>query len=74
MREMGLDLLYPNVVMCKVRSVGAWRKRIEVLDGARGNISEKLRERQYRERYARFLEGKRVEWVRENKVEHMWSS
>ena len=32
---------------------------------------EKLWEHWYRERYARFLEGKGVEWDGENNVEHM---
>ena len=31
------------------------------MDGIRGIKSEKLRERRYRELYARFLEGKRLE-------------
>ena len=39
---------------------------------ARGIRSEKLRKHQYREGYARSLEGKRVEWGGENNVEHMW--
>ena len=34
--------------------------------------NEKLREHQYREGYARSLEGKRVGWDGENNVEHMW--
>ena len=46
--------------------------RREVVDGARRIRSEKLREQQYREGYTRSLEGKRVEWDRENNVEHMW--
>ena len=40
--------------------------------GARGFRSEKLREHQYRERYARSLEGKELEWDVDNNVEHMW--
>ena len=39
---------------------------------ARRIISEKLREHQYREGYARSLEGKGVEWEGDNNVEHMW--
>ena len=39
---------------------------------ARRIRSEKLREHQYREEYARSFEGKRVEWDKENNVEHMW--
>ena len=42
------------------------------MDGARGIRSEKLREHQYREGYARSLEVKRVEWDGENNVEHVW--
>ena len=34
--------------------------------------SEKLREYQCREGYARSLEGKRVEWDGEDNVEHTW--
>ena len=40
--------------------------------GARSIRSEKLSEHQYRERYARSLEGKGVEWDGDNNVEHMW--
>ena len=43
--------------LCKVRLVGRWIKRKEVVDRARRNRSEKLKEHQYREEYARFLEG-----------------
>ena len=42
------------------------------MDGARRIRSEKLREHQYREEYARSLEGERVEWDRENNVKHTW--
>ena len=42
------------------------------MDRARRIRSEKLREHQYREEYARFLERKSVEWDRENNVKHMW--
>ena len=34
-------------------------------------LSEKLREHQYREGYDRSLEGKRVEWDGENNAEHI---
>ena len=34
--------------------------------------SKKLREHQYREGYARSLEGKRVKWDGDDNVEHMW--
>ena len=42
------------------------------MDGVRRIRSEELREDQCREGYARFLEGKGVEWDGENSVEHMW--
>ena len=42
------------------------------MDGARRIRSEKLREHQYREEYARSLGEKRVGWDGENNVEHMW--
>ena len=42
------------------------------MDGARRIRSEKMREHQYREEYARSLEEKRVEWDGENNVDHMW--
>ena len=40
--------------------------------GARMIRSEKLREQQYRESYARSLEGKGVEWDGDDNVENMW--
>ena len=40
--------------------------------GARRIRREKLREHQYREGYARCLEGKEVEWDEDNNVENMW--
>ena len=40
----------------------------EVVVGGRRVRSEKLREHQYREGYARSLEGKRVEWNGDNNV------
>ena len=42
------------------------------MDGDRRIIREKLREHQYVEVYARSLEGKRIEWNRENNVDHVW--
>ena len=36
------------------------------------NRSETLREHQYREGYARSLEGKGIEWDGDDNVEHMW--
>ena len=57
-RGMGRGLSDHHVVLCKVRLVGALIKKREVIDRARR--SEKLREQQYREGYARSLEGKRV--------------
>ena len=43
-----------------------------VMGVARRIRSEKLREHQCREGYARSLEKKRVEWGGENNVEHVW--
>ena len=40
--------------------------------GVRRIRSGKLREHQYTEGYAKFLQGKRVEWDEDNNVEHMW--
>ena len=60
-RAMGRGLSDHHVVVCKVRLVGAWIKRRKVVVGPRMIKSKKLREDQYRERYARSLEGKRVE-------------
>ena len=60
-RGMGRGLSDHHVVLCKVRLGGAWIKRREVVDGVRRIRSKKLREHQYREGHARFLEGKRVD-------------
>ena len=60
-RGMGQGLLYHQVVLCKLRLMGAWIKRREVLNGAKRLRSEKLRKPQYREGYAWFLESKRVD-------------
>ena len=49
------------VVLGKVRLVEAWITRREVMVGARRIRSEKLRDHQYREEYARSLEGKGIE-------------
>ena len=57
---MGCDLS-DHVVLCKVRLVGEWKKRREVVVGVRRIRSEELREHQYRERYAKSLEGKGIE-------------
>ena len=40
--------------------------------GTRRFRSEKLREHQYREGYAKSLEGERVEWDGHDNVEYMW--
>ena len=60
-------LSYHHVVLCKVRLVGAWIKKKEVV-GAR---SEKLRGHQCMEGYPRSLEGKGVELGGYNYVNHM---
>ena len=58
---MGQGLSNHHLVLRKVRLARTWIKRKEVVNEARRIISEKLREHQYREGYARSLEGKRVE-------------
>ena len=40
--------------------------------GARRITNKKLREHQYREGYAKSLDGKGVEWDGENNVENIW--
>ena len=60
-RGMRRGLSDHHVVLCKVMLVGAWIKRREGGVGARRFRSQKLKEHQYREGYARFLEGKGVE-------------
>ena len=69
---MGRGLSDHHVVLCKVRLVGAWIKRREVVVGVRRIRSEKPREHLYKEGYARSLGIKRVEWDGDNNVEHMW--
>ena len=59
-RGMVLGLSDHYVVLCKVRLVGAWIMRREVVVGARRIRSKKLREHQYRGGYARSLEGKEL--------------
>ena len=57
-RGMVRDISDHYVVLCKVKEVGTWIKRREVVDGARRIRSEKLRENQDIEEYARSLERK----------------
>ena len=52
--ERGLSDHY--VVLCKVRLVGTWVNRRTVVVVARRIRSEKLKEHQYREGYARSIE------------------
>ena len=49
-RGIGQGLSDHHVVLCKVRLVGTWINRGEVVGRARRIRSEKLREHQYRER------------------------
>ena len=72
MRGRGCGFSDHYVVLCKVRSVGAWIKRREVVVGARRIRSAKLREHQYKEGYARSLEGKELEWDVDDNGKHMW--
>ena len=60
-RETERGLLDHHVVLCKVRLVGVWIKRREVVVRAKRIRSEKLREHQYREGYFRSLERKRAD-------------
>ena len=71
MRGMGQGLSDLHEVLHKVRLVGAWIKRREVVVGARRITSKKLREDRYREGYAWSLEGERVEGDGNN-VENTW--
>ena len=64
MKGIERGLSYHHVVLCNLRLVRAWIKRREVVD-------EKLKEHQYREGYAKSLEGKRAKWGGKNNVEHM---
>ena len=70
--RMGRDPSNHHVLLCKVRLVGVWIKRREVVVVVRRIRREKLRKHQYREVYARSLEGKGVECDGENNDEHMW--
>ena len=60
-REVERGILDHHVEMCKVRLVGIWIKRREVVDGAMRIKSENLKGHECREGYARSHEGKRVE-------------
>ena len=71
-RGRGRGLSEHHAVLCKVRVVGAWIKRREVVVGGRRIKSENLKEHQYREGHARSLERKGVEWHGDNNVEHIW--
>ena len=68
---MGRGISDHHVLVCKVRLVGTWINRREVVDESRSFRNKKLREHQYREEYARYPEGKRVDWDGETNVEHM---
>ena len=69
-RGMGQDRSDHHVILCKVkvRLMGSWINRRKVAGRGRRIGSEKLREHPYRERYARFLDRKRVE----SNVKHVW--
>ena len=70
-RGMGQVLSDHYVVLCKIKLVRTWIKRSDVVNEVRKIRSEKLREHQYREGYARSLEGKRVKWNREINVKQV---
>ena len=59
------------VALCKARLLGAWIKRKELVVKARRIRSEKLRKYKFREGYVRSLEGKGVDWDRDNNVEQI---
>ena len=52
-------------MLCKVRLVGAWIKKREVVNEVRRIRSEELT-------YVRCLENKMVEWDEESTIEHIW--
>ena len=52
--------------------MGSCIKNRVVVKGARRIRNEKLREHQYRERYARCLENMTAEWDEESNIEHLW--
>ena len=54
-------ILVKRDILCKVRLVGAWIMRREVVIKAGRIKSEKLRKHRYREGYTRSLEGKELE-------------
>ena len=58
-RGMGKGISDHQVLLRKVRLVGGWIKKREVVVGARRIRSEKLREGWYREGYARSLKGEK---------------
>ena len=70
--RMGEGLSDHYVILCKVRLVGAWIKRIDVVYVARKIRSEKLKEQLYIEGYARCSESKGGEWDEGRNFEEMW--
>ena len=56
---------------CKVRLMGSWIKRREVVNGAKRIGSEKMSEQHYRKGYVRYPEEERVALDGENNDEHM---
>ena len=68
----GRGLSDHHVVMCKVRLVGTWIKRREVVIESRKLRNEKLREQQYIEEYVRYFESKKLERDERRNVEHIW--
>ena len=61
-----------HVALCKVRLVGVWIKRREVVNGVRWTRSENFREHQCMEGYGRCLESKVVEWDEGRNIEEIW--
>ena len=54
-RGIGTRPLRSPFLLCKVRLIGTWIKRREVVDGVRSIRSEKLKEHQYIQGYAKSL-------------------
>ena len=59
------------VILCKVRLVGTWIKKREVVAVARRIRNERLKEHQYKEEYASSLVDKGAERDGDNNIEHM---
>ena len=59
------------MVLCKVKLVGTWIKRREMVVGARRIIREKLKGDEYKDEQTWSLEGRRVGREGDDNVDHM---